>query len=109
MILNHFNISLPQSKTRSLAGRESRELFSHAHLEKSTPSTKYSAPTVDRASVFSVVAAENVDERWEVCSLVDVKKVATEDRLRLVKLSRTALLGLAASAAGGTGVIEELP
>lgn len=69
----------------------------HAHFEKSTPSSRYSAPAVDRTSVLSVAVAENVDERWDVCSLVDVKNVATEDRLKLVKLSRTALLGFAAS------------
>ena len=72
----------------------SRGNIAYAHLEKSTDSTKAFVPLGCPTSVSCVVADEDsMDDRWEVCSLVLVKNVATLVRRRLLKLSRTLLLG----------------
>ena len=40
-----------------------------------------------------VADVESIEDRWDVCSLVLVKNVATLVRRKLLKLSRTLLLG----------------
>jgi hypothetical protein len=65
-----------------------------AHFENSTDSTKALAPVACPCSVScTVVGVDSIEDRWDVCSLVLVKKVATLVRRRLLKLSRTLLLG----------------
>ena len=64
------------------------------HFEKSTDSTSASNPDIGMTSVLSVIGVESTDGRWEVGSvLVFVKNVATDDLLRLLKLSLTLLVG----------------
>lgn len=58
----------------------------YAHFEKSRDSTRLSSPVTGPTSVSAV---ESTDERWETGSgAVLVRKFATEDRRRLLMLSR---------------------
>ena len=69
--------------------------FPQAHFVKSVESTSASTLLIASISVFSVAAVESIDERCDVCSvLAVVKKVATDALRKLLKLSRTLLVGL---------------
>lgn len=76
-------------------GRRSSVWVDQAHFEKSSLSTMVSQLLGWTTSVVSVGAVDRMEDlcECEVGSLVFEKKVATEDRRKLLKLSRTVFPG----------------